>query len=766
MESVGRREDSKAVRALMGRGRFIDDIHLPEELHCCFLRSPVARGRIVSIEMPTSAPPGVMFFTGANLGGNVSMPRGLYRFPDQISLPFPALAEETVAFVGQPIAAALASSRALAEDAIEQVSLNIEEERPRVLLSSPAEVFGSVLPSATHDGPVQGVLAANYGTFVASTSRAGVVTADIHLGRAAAMPIETRGVLAVFDELEDALTVWLPTQLPSLARTWIAEALGMRASNVRVIVPDIGGSFGSKWHLYPEDLVVAALARVTRKPVRWIEDRYEHFVATVHAREQRTIISLDADGQGCLRGIRSRSVADQGAYFHTAGPAPAANSVYLASGPYRVPVVDAAVAVSITNKTPYGAYRGFGQEAAIFALERGMDLLARNLGVDPVALRRRNLLRPDELPYKTPTRQVLDSGDYARCLDLAAERIGYELTKPRPPFHGVGIAFYVENTGLASSKQAAKAGWTTPTFERVHLWLEPDGCVVVESCLVEMGQGIERTLAAIAAAPLGADPSGIEVRLGDTRSGAFSAFGTAASRGVVSGGAAVETAAERLRDEILRAASLLLEVPVDELTLADSRVFVRGDPTRSINLSDVARSYYGVRPTDLKGVELDVTVTYELKAPSFGYGTHAAEVSIDPDTGLVSIDRYVVVHDCGEMVDPVGVEGQISGGTAQGIGQALMESLTYDSNGQPGVVSFMDYLLPTSGECPNIEFCHISTPSPFTKSGRRGIGESGCVGAPAAIVAAVQDALPPNAPFLTSLPVHPAQLLAIIKECA
>ena len=766
METAGRHDKSKAVRALMGRGRFIDDIHLPEEQHCCFLRSPVARGRIVGVAPPRSAISGVTFFTAATFGGDLWMPRGLYRFPDQVEIPFPALADERVAFVGQPIAAVLASSRALAEDAIEQVTLDIEEERPTVRAPSPDDVFGSVLPIATHDGPVQGVLTANYGMFVAREFGVGVVNADITLGRAAAMPIETRGVLAVFDELEECLTVWLPTQLPSLARTWIAEALGMRTSNVRVIVPDVGGSFGSKWHLYPEDLAVAAMARATGKPVRWIEDRYEHFVSTVHAREQRTIISLDSDDQGCLRGIRSRAVADQGAYFHTAGPAPSANSVFLASGPYRVPVVDAAVAVSITNKTPYGAYRGFGQEAAIFALERGIDLLARDLGVDPVALRRRNLLRPDELPYKTPTRQVLDSGDYVRCLDVAAERIGYERTRPRPPFRGVGIAFYVENTGLASSKQAAKAGWTTPTFERVRLWLEPDGGVVVESCLVEMGQGVERTLALIAAAPLGVDPSMIDVRLGDTRSGAFSAFGTAASRGVVSGGAAVETAAERLRDEVLRAASMLLDVPVDALTLADGRVVMEGDASRSISLSEVARAYYGVRSTDLRGVELDVTVTFELKAPSFGYGAHAAEVAIDPDTGLVSIERYVVVHDCGEMVDPAGVEGQISGGTAQGIGQALMESLTYNSNGQPGVVSFMDYLLPTSGECPNIEFCHFSTPSPFTKSGRRGIGESGCVGAPATIVAAVQDALPPNAPFLTALPLHPAQLLAIIKEFA
>ena len=764
MESVGRQEDSKALRALRGRGRFIDDIHLPEEQHCCFLRSPVARGRIVRVETSGGGVSEATLFTAATLGLQLRMPQGMYRFPDQVEFPFPALAEDRVAFVGQPVAVAVASSRAAAEDAIDQVFLEIDEEPALVDPPSPDDVFGPELPRASLDGPVQGVLASNYGTFGATVSHPTVVTGDLKLGRAAAMPIETRGVLAIFHELEQSLTVWLPTQLPNLARRWIAEGLGMPVSSVRVIVPDIGGSFGSKWHLYPEDLVAAALARATRKPVRWIEDRYEHFVASVHAREQRTIISLDADKQGCLRGIRSRSVADQGAYFHTAGPAPVANSVYLASGPYRVPVVDAAVAVALTNKTPYGAYRGFGQEAAIFALERGMDLLARKLQIDPVELRRRNLLRPDELPYKTPTRQVLDEGDYRECLDLAVERIEYEPTRPRPPLHGIGIAFYIENTGLASSKQAAKAGWTTPTFERIHLWLEPDGCVVLESCLVEMGQGLERTLAAIAAAPLGVDPSSIRVRLGDTQSGAFSAFGTAASRGVVSGGAAVETAAEQLRGQILIAASMLLMVPEEELTFVDGAIVVEADPTRGVDLSEVARAYYGARSTDLKGIELDVTVTYELKAPSFGYGAHAAAVSIDPDTGFVSIDRYVVAHDCGPMVDQAAVEGQIAGGTAQGIGQALMESLTYDSNGQPGVVSFMDYLIPTSGECPNIEFCHVSTPSPFTKSGRRGIGESGCVGAPAAIVAAVQDALPPSAPFLTELPIRPEQLLTAIKE--
>ena len=766
MESVGRQADSQALRALTGRGRFIDDRHLPEERHCCFLRSPVARGRIALLDTSKCDVHGVAVFTGATLGLELRMPRGIYRFPDQVEIPFPALARDRVAFVGQPVAVALAASRAAAEDAIEHIVLEIEEERPFIYPPSPIEVFGPVPPRAALDGPIQGVLTSNYGTFADSEDDARTVTADCSLGRAAAMPIETRGVLAAFNELEQTLTVWLPTQLPSMARTWIADALEMPVSSVRVIVPDVGGSFGSKWHLYPEDLVVAAIARMTRKPARWIEDRFEHFVATVHAREQRTIISLGADEQGCLRGIRSRSIVDQGAYFHTAGPAPGANSVYLAAGPYRVPVVDAAVAAAITNKVPYGAYRGFGQEAAIFALERGMDLLARELNIDPVALRLRNLYRPEELPFKTPTRQVLDSGDYVRCLDVAAERIGYYDARPRRAFHGVGIAFYLENTGLASSKQAAKAGWTTPTFERVRLRLEPDGHFVLESCLVEIGQGVERALAMIAASALGIDPSSIRVKLGDTESGAFSAFGTAASRGVVSGGAAVETAAEQLRGHVLRAASMMLEVPVAELAVADGRILVEGDSTQSIDLTEVAHAYYGARPADLKSVELDVTVTYELKGPSFAYGSHAAEVSIDPDTGVVSIDRYVVVHDCGPMVDQAGVEGQIAGGTAQGIGQALMESLPYDSNGQPGVVSLMDYLLPTSGECPNIEFCHLSTPSPFTKSGRRGIGESGCIGAPAAIAAAVQDALPPEAPFLTSLPIRREELLAIIKKLA
>ncbi len=512
MELAVRQEDSKALRALCGRGQFIDDIHLPDEQHCCFLRSPVARGKIVRVETRGGSVSEATVFTAATLGLQLRMPQAMYHFPDQVDFPFPALAEDRVAFVGQPVAVALARSREAAEDAIDNVFLEIDKEPALVAPPSPDDVFGQELPRASVDGAVQAVLASNYGTFGLPVSHATVVTGDLKLGRAAPMPIETRGVLAIFSELEQTLTVWLPTQMPNLARRWIAEALGMRVSSVRVIVPDIGGSFGSKWHLYPEDLVAAALARATGKPVRWIEDRYEHFVASVHAREQRTIISLDADRQGCLRGIRSRSIADQGAYFHTAGPAPAANSVYLASGPYRVPVVDAAVAVTLTNKTPYGAYRGFGQEAAIFALERGMDLLARELHVDPVELRRRNLLRPDELPFKTPTRQVLDGGDYRQCLDLAVERIGYEITRPRAPLHGLGIAFYVENTGLASSKQAAKAGWTTPTFERIHLWLEPDGCVVLESCLVEMGQGLERALAAIAAAPLGIPPSGIRVQ--------------------------------------------------------------------------------------------------------------------------------------------------------------------------------------------------------------------------------------------------------------
>ncbi len=479
MQSVSAQPEGKAFRALIGRGRFVDDIHLADEQHCCFLRSPIARGRIVRIDTSGATHTGVSIFTSATIGHQLRMPQPMYRFPDQVDVPFPALAENRVGFVGQPIAAVLASSRAAAEDAVEQVVVEFDEEPARVHPPSPNDVFGPDRPRADLDGPAQGVLTANYGMFTGGPSDA-LVTGDVNLGRAAAMPIETRGVLAAFDDLEQALTVWLPTQMPNLARMWMAEALGMPVSRVRVIVPDIGGSFGSKWHLYPEDLVAAALARVSGKPVRWIEDRYEHFVSSVHAREQRTIITLAADEKGHLQGIRSRSVADQGAYFHTAGPAPSANSVYLASGPYRVSTVDAAVAAALTNKTPYGAYRGFGQEAAIFALERGMDLLARKLNVDPVELRRRNLLTPEELPYKTPTRQVLNSGDYARCLNLAAERIGYESRRKRSPFHGVGVTFYIENTGLASSRQAAKAGWTTPTFERVRLWMEPDGCVVLE----------------------------------------------------------------------------------------------------------------------------------------------------------------------------------------------------------------------------------------------------------------------------------------------
>lgn len=746
-------------RVLYGGGNFLDDIHRAGELHCSFVRSSVGRARVTEIH--TGAQESSVYtypnLASTGVGHELLLPI-MYSFPQQVSTRIPVLVDREVLYFGQPIAVALGNSRAEAEDAAEEVDVTLEPLPAQTAVPPPRQVFTDSPPKVDADGAVQALLSSGQGDFVEDGYDV-VAEVDIHLGRAAPMPIETRGTLASYDPVHNELTVWTNTQMPHAARRWIAEALGFNEADVIVIVPDVGGAFGGKWHLYPEDLVVAALARQIGRPVRWIEDRAEHFAAAVHAREQTTWLTLGADVEGSVGGVRVRAVVDQGAHFHTCGPGPARNVVYLAAGAYKVPCIDAAVASALTNKTPYGAYRGFGQEAAFYAIERGMDLLARRTGADRLELRLRNLPDVTEMPYKTPTGQVFDSGDFRKALTLAADHIGYR--EPRPALHGIGLSFYVERTGLGSSKAIAAAGWQESTVDTEMVALEPGGRITVRSGLVQMGQGVETALQKVTASVLGVERSQVKLLLANTREAPYSGFGTAGSRGVVSGMSALRQAATILRQQILTVASQILGEPVGELVLADGKVTVADRASTSMTLADVAHAFYVQRSDSFKGVDLQATASFDIQAAAFSYGAHAAAVRLDPDTGIVTIDRYVVVHDCGPVIDQGLVEGQLRGGIAQGIGQALYESLDYDDDATLRVQTLSDYRMPTALDCPSVEFVHLETASLLTEGGWKGVGESGCIGAPPTIASAVQDALGPQAPFITDLPIHPDT----IKQC-
>ncbi|MFE7390254.1 xanthine dehydrogenase family protein molybdopterin-binding subunit [Streptomyces sp. NPDC057582] len=772
--SVPRVEDDRLLR---GNGRYVDDIALPGAVEAAFLRSPHAHARIESVDVTAAlAAPGVVaVWTGDDVADLPAMlnkeelrtPPGLAELLDPVvrMTPMPLLAREKVLYVGQPVAVVLAENRYLAEDALELVEVRYA---PLPVLVDPEHALTPDAPLLHED------LADN--TAVAVATRVGdpeaafagahaVVSEQFDAHRYVASPIETRAISAQVDPYSGRLTVWSGTQTPHRLRDAIAHTLGLESATVHVIAADVGGGFGQKGILYVEELLVPHAARRLGRPVLWREDRNENLTASSHAREQIHRIELAADAEGRLIAVRDRITVNFGAYNMTGLVVPY-NSLCHLLGPYRVPNVHIDVVGVLTNTTFATPYRGAGRPETVFAMERAMDRLAAELGIEPEELRARNLVRPDEMPYATGLvdrsgrPQSYDSGDFPELLRRAVAKADVERVRAQQREGardgkrvGIGFAMYIEATGLGP-------------FETARIDIAPSGRVRLAIGAPSQGQGHRTSMAQIAADAIGVPLDAIDVVGGDTEATPFG-VGTIASRALVNAGNATHRAGRLVREKIVEAAARRLGVAVDGLDLSDGVVHAKEAGGPSISLTELAGKapLPGTpEPTDGRhGTEISETVHFRPPGFAVASGAHAAVVEVDENTGEIEILHYVVVHDAGNIVNPMIAEGQVTGGIAQGIGGALYEEMVYGPDGQPRTGTYMDYLVPTSSEIPDLDMDEIFTPSPMNDLGVKGLGEGGAIAPQAVLAGAVEDALRPFDVVVRRGPLTPSRVRALIR---
>ena len=763
---VARLEDARLLR---GAGRFVDDVKLPGMLHAAFVRSPVAHAGIRGIDVAKAKElPGVRaVLTYADLRPLLTCDR----LP--AATPAPAirfhvdpciLVEKETCFVGEPIVLVVGESRRIAEDAAALVEIDYE------LLPAVTDVRQGLKdgsPKARSECPDNCVArwTLKYGEIEkAFSSAAHRIGASFQLHKGGSHSMEGRGLVARFDSNDEVLTVWDSTQMPHRVKRVLVSVLGLTESSVRVIAPDVGGGFGPKGPVYPEEMSVAAAAMLLGAPVKWIEDRFESFVSTNQERDQFWDVEAAFTAEGRLLGIRGQLLHDHGACTPTGIQLPQ-NSTTNLVGPYVLPAYQIDVSLCLTNMVPTSSTRGAGRPQGTFVMERLLDRMAVQLGIGRDEIRRRNLIAPAQMPYATPvvTRDGLpmtyDSGDYLECQRRALEAAGWsdfpqrqQKAREQGRWIGLGLANYVEGTGRGP-------------FESSAVRIGPSGKIVVSSGAAAQGQGTATMLAQIAAETLGVRPEDIEVRHGDT-SAVPLGLGAYASRQTVTAGSAVHLAALGVAEKARKAAAALMEVSAEDLELKGGNVCVKGVPNMCRSLGDIAKALGGVAGFALPGKlapGLAAEIDYQPPAITYTNGTHLVEAEVDLGTGHVRLNRYVVVHDCGNMINPMLVEGQVLGGVVHGIGATLFEWMRYDAAGQPVTVTYADYLLPIADVVPRIEIHHMESPTPLNPLGVKGAAESGTIGAPAAIASAIEDALRPLNIHIDALPVTPARLHALIR---
>jgi len=764
------------ARLLQGQGRFVADLTLSRVLHVAFLRSPHAHARLVSVDTrPARTLPGVAAcVTGDEIATHARPIRAESKMAGYHATEFPPLARGKVRFVGEAVVAVLAESRYVAEDALEAVDVRYAA---LPVVATPETAMAGDAP-LVHEAAGSNVLLSRAfvrGDADAAMAGAAVVVGDrFRFHRHAGVTLENRACLADWNTGAGELTLWSSTQIPGLLREALAELLDLPAHRLRVVAPDVGGGFGVKSALYPEEVAVCALARLTGRPVKWVGDRREDLLTSTQAWDETIDAELAVDADGTIHALRARVVADVGAYsIHPwTASIEVVQVISFLPGPYRVPHYRGEAWGVATNKAPMGPYRGVGRPVSTFVTEALVDRAARRLGMDPVALRLRNLIRPDELPYRSPSGVVWDSGSFVESLERARDVVAYEHVRAaqRDPrragrYVGVGVACYVELTGVGSAIPASPGAAINTGTEGATVRVDPSGTVTASFGLACQGQGHETTLAQVVAAELGARLEDVRVVSGDTAAGP-AGTGTYASRSAVIGGGAAILAARALREKALAIGAHLLEVSADDLTLADSRATVRGAPDRALSLREIARAAYAGAKRLPAGMEpgLEATRFYDPYFGTASNATHIAVVEVDPETCGVVVRRFVVVEDCGRIINPLIVEGQAIGGVAQGVGAALLEEIVYDGDGQLLTGSLMDYLVPTAAELPPVEVVHLERPSPTTLGGFKGVGEGGTIGAPAAVANAIADALKPLGIELSELPVTPDRLFRLLSR--
>jgi carbon-monoxide dehydrogenase large subunit len=766
--SLLRKEDA---RHLLGHGMFLSDVRIPGIRDVAFVRSPVANGRIQKIIKPAAASASV--FTLDDLGPLRNLEVGP-ELPALRHSPYSPLSDGRVRFVGQAIAACLQPTRAQAEDLASDVSVEIEEfpavvdvvsaiqpGTPRLFESWPDNIY---LKTAVNEG--------NPSSLAGAPIR---LRRQMKMNRQATVSLEGRGAIAFWDHRLDELVVYLSTQGGHVMRLGLSQTLGLPEHKIRVIAPDVGGGFGGKNRLMPEDIAVAAIAMKVGHPVRWVEDRREHFLASVHARDHYYDLVISADRDGTLLGIEGDIYIDAGAYalwpygaFPEAGMA--ARNL---TGPYRIRHLNLNAYTVATNKAPMGPYRGVARPGACFAIERLVDEVARELGREPFDLRRQNIVTSGEMPYETAAGMKLDTGDYVKCMDMARDMIDLAAVRKRQTAGepdgraiGIGFAFYTEQSGHGLKEWIKRKMRVVAAYESANARMLPDGSVLINVGVQNHGQGHETSLSQIAAHELTIEPDCISIRYGDTANGPYG-FGTFASRSIVFAGGAVAKSCRALIEKIRRIGAHLLQTDVANTRVEGGAVHGPSGKVTFAEIAFAANVRQDYMPAGMDPL-LESLATYEPSETGgvFSYGTHAVVVAVDPDTGVVEILDYAVTEDCGTMINPMIVDGQVRGGIAQGIGTALYEEIPYDKNGQPLATTFSDYLVPGTSEIPLIRIEHLVTPALATEYGVKGVGEGGAIAPPAAIANAVADAFRGLGATFNETPLTPRRVSEAVAHAS
>jgi carbon-monoxide dehydrogenase large subunit len=793
-QRVKRTEDPRLIKGL---GHYVDDIKLPETLHVAFVRSMYAHARLgdVDVSEAVSAPGVVAVYTGRDASALIGPVPCAGALPDLKVPDHRVLATDKVYFVGHPIAAVVATNAYAARDAVDLIMVDYEELPPVVDVEKAAE-GGPVIHEKFGDN-IAYKLTAGEGDIEAALAGAdGVIKQRIVNQRLAPVAMEPRGVLARYLPGEEELTVWSSTQIPHLLRTQLALMIGIPENKLRVITPEVGGGFGSKLNVYAEEALLGWISMQLGKPAKWIETRRENMQATIHGRGQVGYIEIGYKQDGTLTGLRYNVFADLGSYHQLLTPAIPTLTGLMLSGCYKIPAIQINVTGVFTNKVATDAYRGAGRPEATYVVERAVDLVARELGMDVVEVRRRNFPTPEEFPFHTATGLFYDSGNYEGALKKALEMCDYaklreeqQRAREEGRIFGIGVSTYVEICALGPSQAMPAGGWESATVR-----IEPTGKVTILTGASPHGQGQETSFAQIAADELGVDIKDVTVIHGDTSIVQYG-IGTFGSRATAVGGTAVFIAIQKLKEKAHKIASHLLqadaanvaygesgyslqkaqaasggEVPEPDLPVGQAPAAALPEPAtdgKNISIQDIALAAHIAKdlPPDMEP-GLSATYFFEPKNFTFPFGTHIAVVEIDRETGDINFRRYVAVDDCGKVINPMLVDGQIHGGIVQALGQAIYEEVVYDEQGQLVTGTLMDYAIPKAAMLPRFELARTETPTDVNPLGVKGVGEAGTIGATPAIVNAVVDALAPFGVRHLDMPLKPEMLWKIINAQA
>ncbi|HEY7320490.1 MAG TPA: xanthine dehydrogenase family protein molybdopterin-binding subunit [Candidatus Binatia bacterium] len=757
---VKRREDPRLIRGL---GQYVDDVNLPGMLHVAILRSPYAHAKIKNLDTNAARQhPGVVaVVTGAEIkdqvgplpvsGGNETL-----RVPKHY-----VLAVDKVCYVGEGVAAVVAEDRYTARDALDLIGVEYE---PLPVISDAVKALAPGSPVIHAEWPDNVAFRAEQkqGDLAKAFKEADkIVTQRLVHQRLAPIAIEARGVVAHYLDSDKELTVWSSTQIPHMLKSHLAKMLNLPENEVRVIAPEVGGGFGSKLNVYAEEGLLAHLALKLQRPVKWSEGRSENFQATIHGRGQVGEVEAAVKKDGAILGLRYKVIADIGAYHQLFTPAIPPFTGLMLSGCYKIPAISMELTAAFTNKMSTDAYRGAGRPEATYVIERMMDRIARELKLDPVQVRRKNFPKPKEFPFKTATGLAYDSGNYELALNKALRLAGYEKLRrdqkrlrSRGRYLGIGLSTYVEICAMGP-----KGMWEYGKVE-----VESNGKVTVLSGASPHGQGQETSFAQIVADELGIALEDITVIHGDT-SLVSKGIGTFGSRATAVGGIAVYQSAQKVKEKAREIASHLLEVDADDLNFAEGKFSVKGVPKKAFTMQQIAQAAHQMENLP-KGMEpgLAAESQFEPSNFTFPFGTHVCVVAVEPQTGKIEIRKYIAVDDCGKVINPLLVDGQIQGGIVQGLGQALFEEVIYDESGHLLTASLMNYALPRAANLPRLNLARTETPSPVNPLGIKGIGEAGTVGSTPAVVNAVVDALAPFGVTHIDMPLTPQKIWSLWQE--